>query len=138
MCIGVAKILFRSIHKILRKTHTNFLANTIDAWGFSGGFVVWNLPAMQETAYNAGDAGSIPGLGKSPGKGHGNPFQYSCLGSLMKRGARQAKVHEVTRVGYNLVTKPSLLPLYTYYLREIKCAFIRLIKLFFHLSFLDK
>ena len=33
----------------------------------------------KESAYNAGDLGSIPGLGKSPGKGNGNPFQYSCL-----------------------------------------------------------
>ena len=35
--------------------------------------------AGQETACNGGDLGSIPGLGKSPGEGHGNPLQYSCL-----------------------------------------------------------
>ena len=56
--------------------------------------VVKNLPA------NAGDLrdmGSIPGLGRSPGKGHGNPLQYSCLENPMDRGAWQATVHEVTQ-----------------------------------------
>ena len=50
-------------------------------WDFSGGSVVNNPPA------NAGDMGLIPGLGRSPGKGNGNPLQYSCLGNLMDRGA---------------------------------------------------
>ena len=36
---------------------------------------------------NAGDVGSIPGSGRSPGEGNGNPFQYSCLGNPMDRGA---------------------------------------------------
>ena len=36
---------------------------------------------------NAGDAGSIPGLGRSPGGGHGNPFQYSCLENPMDKEA---------------------------------------------------
>ena len=36
---------------------------------------------------SAGDAGSIPGSGRSPGEGHGNPLQYSCLENLMDRGA---------------------------------------------------
>ena len=43
--------------------------------GLPGGSVVINLPA------NAGDSGLIPGSGRSPGRGHGNPLQYSCLGS---------------------------------------------------------
>ena len=42
--------------------------------GFPGGSVVKNLSA------NAGDSGLIPGSGKCPGRGNGNPFQYSCLG----------------------------------------------------------
>ena len=46
-------------------------------------------------ASHAGDAGSIPGSGKSPGGGNGNPFQYSCLDSPMDRGAWQAIVHRV-------------------------------------------
>ena len=59
--------------------------------GFPGGSVVKNPPA------NAGDAGSIPASGRSPGGGHGNPFQYSCLKNSMKRGAWRATVHEVTK-----------------------------------------
>ena len=54
--------------------------------------VVKNLPA------NAGDirdAGSIPGLGRSPGEGHSNPLQYSCLENPMDRGAWWAMVHRV-------------------------------------------
>ena len=50
-----------------------------------------NLPA------NAGDPGSIPGLGRSPGGGHGNPLQYSCLQNPMDRGAWWATVHGVTK-----------------------------------------
>ena len=46
---------------------------------------------------NAGDVGSIPGSGISPGRGHGNPFQYSCLQNPMGRGAGQATVHGVAK-----------------------------------------
>ena len=58
---------------------------------------------------NAGDredTGLIPGLGRSPGGGHGNPLQSSCLENPMGRGAWQATVHGNTRVGHDLVTKP--------------------------------
>ena len=48
----------------------------------------------KESTCNAGDPGSIPGLGKSPGEGNGNPLQY-CLENSMDRGAWQAIVHEV-------------------------------------------
>ena len=44
----------------------------------------------KESACNAGDLGSIPGLGRSPGEGDGNPLQYSCLENPMDRGAWQA------------------------------------------------
>ena len=44
---------------------------------------------------NAGDMGSIPGSGRSPGEGNGNPLQFSCLGNPMDIGAWQATVHEV-------------------------------------------
>ena len=60
----------------------------------------------KESACNAGDSGSIPGSGRSPGEGNGNPLQYSCLENLMDREACQATVHGVTRVGHNLVTQP--------------------------------
>ena len=58
--------------------------------GFSGGSVVKNPPAE---AGDEGDAGSIPGSGKSPRGGHGNPLQYSCQENPMDRGASQAAVH---------------------------------------------
>ena len=60
--------------------------------GFAGGSV------GKESSYNAGDAGStglIPGSGRSPGRGHGNPVQYSCLDNPMDSGAWRATVHSV-------------------------------------------
>ena len=51
----------------------------------------------EESACNAGDAGSIPGSGASPGGGHGSPLQYSCLENPMDRGAWQATVPRVTK-----------------------------------------
>ena len=53
--------------------------------------MVKNLPA------NTGDAGSIPGSGRSPGEGNGNPLQYSYLENPMDRGAWQATVHGVSK-----------------------------------------
>ena len=53
--------------------------------------MVKNLPAI------AGDAGSIPGSGRSPGEENGKPLQYSCLGNSMHRRARWARVHGVTK-----------------------------------------
>ena len=55
----------------------------------------------KESACNAGDMGLIAGSGRSPGKGNGNPFQYSCLENPMDRGDWQATVHGVARVGHN-------------------------------------
>ena len=57
--------------------------------GFPGGSVVKNPPAI------AGDVGLIPGSGRSPGEGNGNPLQYSCLENPMDRGAWQATVHGI-------------------------------------------
>jgi len=54
--------------------------------------VVKDLPAR---AGDERDAGSIPGLGRSPGGGHGNPLQYSCLENPTERGACWATVHGV-------------------------------------------
>ena len=47
------------------------------------------------SAFNAGDLGSIPGSGRSPGEGNGNPLQYSCLENSMERGVWLATVHGV-------------------------------------------
>ena len=63
-------------------------------WGFPGGSV------DKEFAFNVLDAGgpsSIPGLGRSPGEGHGSPLQYSCLENPMDRGAWQATAQRVTK-----------------------------------------
>ena len=51
----------------------------------------------QEYACSAGALGSLPGVGRSPGGGHGNPLQYSCLENPMNRGAWWATVHRVTK-----------------------------------------
>ena len=59
--------------------------------GFPGG------SDSKELACNAGDLGSIPGSGRSPGEGNGNSLQYSCLENPMDRGAWWAIVHMVTK-----------------------------------------
>ena len=60
-------------------------------WGFAGG------SDSKESACNAGHTGSVPGLGRSPGGGHGNPLQCSCLENPMDRGAWWAMVHRVAK-----------------------------------------
>ena len=62
--------------------------------GFPGGTVIKNLPAH---AGDIRDAGLIPGSGRSPEEGNGNPLQYSCLEHSIDRGVWQAPVHEVTK-----------------------------------------
>ena len=62
------------------------------------------------SACNAGDLGLIPGLGRSPGEGNGNPLQYSCLENPRDGGAWRATVHEAARVRHDLATKPPLVP----------------------------
>ena len=74
------------------------LSNNKVSWA-SRGAVVKNLPAK------AGGAGSIPGSGRSPGEGNGNPVQYSCLGNPMDRGAWWASPGGQKRVGQDLVTE---------------------------------
>ena len=55
----------------------------------------------KESACNAGDLGLIPGLGRSPGEGNGNPLQYSCLENPMGTGAWKVTVYGVARVGHD-------------------------------------
>ena len=59
--------------------------------GFPGG------SAGKESTCSAGDAGSVPGSGRSSGGGHGNSLQYSCLKNPMNRGAWQTTVHGVAK-----------------------------------------
>ena len=63
--------------------------------GFPGGSVVNNPPTNTE---DTGDMGLIPGSGRSPGGGNGNPLQYSCLENPMDRGTWQATVHGATEL----------------------------------------
>ena len=71
---------------LLLKTDSVFMSQVV--------LVVKNSPA---SVGDIRDASSIPGLGRSPGEGNGNPLQYSCLESSMDRGAWQATVHGVTK-----------------------------------------
>ena len=75
-------------------------------WGFSDGSM------GKESSCKAGDTGEtsmIPGLGRSPGEGNGNPFQYSCLENPMDGGAWQVTVHGVTKSWTRLVNFTLLL-----------------------------
>ena len=74
--------------------------------GFPGGSVVKNLPA------SAGEAASIPGLGRSPREENGNPLQYSCLENAMDRGACWATVHGVTKSWAQLINSTTIITTY--------------------------
>ena len=71
----------------------------------------------KEYTCNAGDMGLIPGLGRSPEGGNGNPLQYSCLENSMDRGAWQAIIHGVTKIQTRLSTHTNI---------HIKATLVRL------------
>ena len=71
-----------------------FKSSAYSSWGFPDGAVVKNPPA---NAGDARDAGSIPGLERSPAVGNGNPLQYSCLENPRDREAWWAIVHGVAK-----------------------------------------
>ena len=77
-------------------THTHIYMYVL---GFPGG------SDGKESTYNEGDLGSIPGLRRSPGGGHGNPLQYSCLENPMHRGAWRVQSMRSQRVGHDWQTK---------------------------------
>ena len=80
---------------------------SVDGWGHVpsllftwGQTMVDDFPGgldSKASVYNAGDPGSSPGLGRSPGEGNGNPLQYYCLENPMDRGAWEAIVYGVTK-----------------------------------------
>ena len=70
--------------------------------GFPGG------SDSKESACSAGDPGSVPGSGRFPGEGNGNPLQYPSLENSMDGGAWQATVHGLQRVGHDWTTSLSL------------------------------
>ena len=73
--------------------------------------------AGKKSACNTGDPGLIPGSGRSPGEGNGNPLQHSCLENPMDREAWRVTVHGVSRVRHDLATKE----------REKRDSFLKLI-----------
>jgi len=96
---------FCTLPFIMKISATNFSPNyrfLIRIMGFPGGSVSKQSIC---NARDAGDTGSIPGLGRSPGGGHGNPLQYSCLVNLMDRGAWRTIVHWVKELDTTEVTK---------------------------------
>ena len=89
LCAYVCKIKEVTKPKAERRLHGSFSLGASQ-----GELAVENLPT---SAGGLRDVGSISGLGRSPGGGHGNPLQYSCLENPMDRGARWATVHRVTK-----------------------------------------
>ena len=67
------------------------------AFSLVGGKIRKSGSDGKESARNEIDLGSIPGLGRSPGEGNGNPLQYYCLENSMDRGAWWATVHDLTK-----------------------------------------
>ena len=96
--------------------------------GFPGGSV------GEESACNTGDAAVIPGQGRAPGRGHGNPLQYSCLQNLMDREAcwvaesntTKATEHACMHAVVNMNLTELLLLLYLYFCTLISECFQRL------------
>ena len=85
MCLNVLKVIHLILILTLFKFHLGFPHSSVG----------------KEIAFNAGDLGSIPGSGRSPGEGNGNPPHYSCLENSKDRGAWQATDLGVARVGHN-------------------------------------
>ena len=88
--------------KIMPKTHSTSILHIFCNRSISSNLLSFFLSFPggsdgKEFAYNARDLGSIPGLARSPGGGHGNPLQYSCLLNPMDRGAWGAIVHGVKK-----------------------------------------
>ena len=105
--------LQRVVHYLV--TNTTNLFNTVvgKTGGFPGCSVRKNTPA---NAGDAGDMGSIPGSGRSPGGGHSNPLQDSCLDYPMEEGPNELQPMASQRVRHNLAThthgKDRILPCY--------------------------
>ena len=102
---------FKSFRLTLMETMASFTSSSrtyvmfvvleqMALWEFEPNYSELCLPrgsGVKESNYNAGDPGSIPESGRSPGEGNGNPLQYPCLGNPMDRGAWQATVHGVAK-----------------------------------------
>ena len=106
LTLGIIIVYFFNLNWCFyNQSMTNFLSYR--SWSGLFTNLTGSLPSSvsKESACNAGDLGSIPGLGRSPGGGNGNPLQYSCLEYSRDRGAWQTTVYGVPRVGHDWVTK---------------------------------
>ena len=82
------------------KKHSSILAWATKSWTGLSNFHFFGFPISpdgKESACNAGDPGSIPGSGRSPGEGNGNALQFSCLGNPMDGGPWRVTPHGVTK-----------------------------------------
>ena len=77
--------------EFIHKLWLDISHSSLCSMGFPGG------SDCNESTCNAGDLHAIPALGRSPGKGNGNPLQYSCLENSMDKGALRAIVHRVAK-----------------------------------------
>ena len=93
-CVDVHKHQGRSISLFMHHFEIRIYVKLVSVWTSQVALVVKNPPT---NARDVRDSGSIPGWGRSPGGGHGNPLQYSCLENPMDRGAWRAAVHGVTK-----------------------------------------
>ena len=103
------ELIFSSVVFKVSLKQNEFIMFSLDDFSLrSGVSKVWSKGQIQPkdfpggsdgkaSVYNAGDPGSIPGLGRSPGEGNGNPLQYYCLENPMDRGAWQATVHGIAK-----------------------------------------
>jgi len=113
----VTRWSFLTVTRLLQSSKAIQIKTKINKWDLikltSFLFVNHGFPGGsdgKESAYNSRDLGSIPGSGRSPGEGNGNPLKYSCLENSMDRRAWQATVYEVTK---------SWTQLYDYHFHEI-------------------
>ena len=96
----------RKIFKVMKLLDSKYMRKYLDSWITKdplNNWVYWIKGAspvaqtVKKSAWNMGDPGSVPGSGRSPGEGNGNPLQYSCLENPMDRGAWRATVYGVTK-----------------------------------------
>ena len=85
----IQSVLFSDASRVQTRESVGIKGRGRGIWGFIGGL------GSKESACNAGDLGSIPGSGRSPGERNGKLLQYSCLENPMDRGAWWAIVHGV-------------------------------------------
>ena len=99
LCIFWSHFPYNHLNKAFGNAVSSFSCSSISDTGFLSGSVVKNLPA------HARNVGSIPGLGKSPQGGNGNPLQYSCLENSIDRGDWWVAIHGVSK-NWTQLNKP--------------------------------